>query len=159
MTYWAITHGTEGLLYYLHDYTKRTPANTSTPYPRSGAEWIPEVWVPLAAELSQIAGSVGDGVVSGAVSNNSSDIISQVFHDTNTDEYFLIALNSTTGSETPTFTLSLPAELARAIPLDPGGAPIGIKNGMFSDVFSSYDVRVYKLVPKPDGDGMTDVGL
>jgi hypothetical protein len=152
MTYWAIANDAQGLLYWAHYRTLETAANPSMPYPRSGPQWIPEVWEPLAV----IGNALAEGELTGIVSDNRSDVHSRIYRDPATGAYYLVAINDRSGNETVTFTLNLPEGDYALSYLD--GNPLLFEDGRFTDLLTSYDVHVYQVtVPEPSS--VTWLGL
>ena len=155
-TYWALSENPTGILHFAYYRTGQgeSPALPDEPYPYDGLQWIEDVWEPQTAELNMLSPAVLDGKVAGAVSDDAADIRTDVYYDSATGKYYMVTLNSTTGSETPTFTVNLDIPgLISAAPLFEGALPaIPIVGDQFSDTFSQYEVHVYELTTMLLGD-------
>ncbi len=155
-TYWSLTNNTAGILHFAAYKTfggeggHEVPAIPSEPYPYNGGQWLEDVWEPQTAEINLLGPGIKNGKVVGAASDDKFDIRTDVYQDPDTGKYYLVTLNSTTGSETPTFTVNLadpPGEkYISATPLFEGAQPeIPIIGHEFSDTFSQYEIHVYEL--------------
>ncbi len=148
-TYWSLSEEPTGILHFAYYRTGQgsVPARPDEPYPYDGAQWLDDVYEPQAAEINTLGPAVQNGKVTGAASVNTPDVRTDVYQDPNTRKYYLVTLNSTTGSETTIFSLDLPGrEWISATPLFEGARPvIPITNGQFTDTFSQYEVHVYEL--------------
>ncbi len=162
-TYWSLSEEPTGILHFAYYRTGRglVPARPAEPYPYDGLQWLEDVWEPQTVELNTLGPALLDGKVAGAVSDNAADIRTDVYYDSATGKYYVVTLNSTTGSETPTFTVNLadpPGEkIISATPLFEGAQPaIPIIGTQFSDEFSEYEVHVYELTTMLSGDANDD---
>ena len=161
MNYYSISKDTVGLFHFAYYRTGHsTPAHPGEVYPYDGRQWLDDVWSPLAGEINTLGVALQNGKVIGVASDDKLDIRTDVYQDPDTDKYYLVTLNSTTGSETTTFSVNLfpPGEkLISAIPLFEGARPaISIVATFFSDEFSQYEVHVYELVTMLLGDANGD---
>ena len=161
MNYYSLIKDPAGLLHFAYYRTGHsTPAHPDEVYPYDGRQWLDDVWSPLAGEINTLGVALQNGKVAGVVSDNTADVRTDVYQDPDTDKYYLVTLNSTTGSETTTFSVNLfpPGEkLISAIPLFEGARPaIPIVATFFSDEFSQYEVHVYELVTMLLGDANGD---
>jgi hypothetical protein len=147
MTYYAIEAGASGALFYPRYRTTRISARPGEAYPDSGTQWIDDVFEPLASEMNALSAAIGAGVVDGLVSDDSLDVRTDLYQDPDTDEYYLVALNSTLGSENPTFTVDIAGFTATfAQLLFESELMIPIVDGEFSYAFADYDVHAFKLI-------------
>ena len=158
-TYWALAENPSGILHFAYYRTGggQVPARDGEPYPGSGADWLEDVYEPQTAEINMLGPGIKNGKVAGVASDNRSDIRTDVYQDPDTGKYYLVTLNSTTGSETPTFTVTMadpPGEkIISATPLFEGARPeIPIIGDQFSDTFSQYEVHVYEMTTMLLGD-------
>ncbi len=158
-TYWSLSENPSGILHFAYYRTGggSVPARPDEPYPYDGEQWLEDVWEPQAAELNTLSPAVLNGKIAGAVSDDATDIRTDVYYDPATGKYYLVTLNETTGSETPTFTVDMvdpPGEkFISATLLFEGAQPtIPIIGDQFSDEFSQYGVHVYELVTMLLGD-------
>ncbi|KKL19542.1 hypothetical protein LCGC14_2464420, partial [marine sediment metagenome] len=160
MNYYSLSKDATGLLQYVYYRNKLTPAQPDEAYPYDGPTWFDEVWTPLAAEINTIGMSLQNGKLSGAASDDTPDVRTDVYYDPDTGKYYMVAMNETTGSETTTFTVDLdpPGEkLILATPLFEGARPvIPFVGTQFSDEFSDYEVHVYELMTMLLGDANGD---
>ncbi len=157
MNYYSLSESPTGLLHYNYYRNEITVAHPGEAYPYDGHQWFDEVWTPQAAEINMLGPSLLNGALGGAVSDDATDIRTDVYYDPDTGKYYLVTLNETTGSETPTFTVNLadpPGEkIISATPLFEGAQPaIPIIGDQFSDAFSEYEVHVYELTTMLLGD-------
>ncbi len=157
MNYYSLSEETSGLMYFAYYRNEWfTPARPEEAYPYNGPQWQIDVFTPLAGEINTLGVALQNGKVAGVASDNKSDIRTDVYYDPDTGKYYLVTLNDTTGSETPTFTVNLnpPGEkLISATPLFEGARPtIPIVGTQFSDEFSQYEVHVYELTTMLLGD-------
>ena len=158
-TYWALSENPVGILHFAFYRTGRGQASAQPgePYPYDGGQWLEDVWEPQTVELNTLGPAVLNGKIAGAVSDDATDIRADVYYDPGTGKYYVVTLNSTTGSETPTFTVTMadpPGEkIISATPLFEGAEPeIPIIGDQFSDAFSQYEVHVYELTTMLLGD-------
>ena len=150
MNYYSLSKDPTGLLHFVYYRNKITIAHPGEAYPDDGPTWFDEVWTQQAGEINMLGPSLLNGKIAGAVSDDAADINADVYYDPDTGKYYLLTLNETTGSETPTFTVTLadpPGErIISATTLFEGAQPaIPIIGGQFSDAFSEYEVHVYEL--------------
>ena len=161
-TYWALAENPNGILHFAYYRTGggSVPARPDEPYPYDGAQWLIDVYEPQTAEINMLGPAIKNGKIIGVASDDKLDIRTDVYQDPDTGKYYLVTLNSTTGSETPTFSVNLfpPGEkLISAIPLFEGARPaIPIVATFFSDEFSQYEVHVYELATMLLGDANGD---
>ena len=164
-TYWALNNNPSGIIHFAYYRTAfgRVPAQSGEPYPHDGEQWIEDVYEPQTVELNMLGPGIKNGKVTGAASDDTWDIRTDVYQDPDTGKYYLVTLNSTTGSETPEFTVTLeppPGEKYNsATPLFEGDRDtIPFFGNHFSDTFSQYEVHVYELgtmlLGDANGDGM-----
>jgi hypothetical protein len=145
MTYYAIQAGASSTVFYPRYRTVNIPARPGEAYPDSGLQWVIDVFEPLADEMNTIREAVGSGTVEALVSDDSSDILTELYLDPYTDDYYLVALNSTSGGESPIFTVNIPGATSAQL-LFEGVEMIPITGGQFTDVYGDYEVHVYRLV-------------
>ena len=161
-TYWSLSEEPTGILHFAYYRTGNgmVPDRPDEPYPYDGAQWLIDVYEPQTAEINMLGLGLQNGKIIGVASDDKLDIRTDVYQDPDTGKYYLVTLNSTTGSETPTFSVNLfpPGEkLISAIPLFEGARPaIPIVATFFSDEFSQYEVHVYELVTMLLGDANGD---
>jgi hypothetical protein len=157
MNYYSVSKNTTGLLDFAYYRNRITLAHPGEAYPYDGPTWFDEVWTPQTGEIHMLGPSLLNGKIASAVSDDAADINADVYYDPDTGKYYLLTLNETSGSETPTFTVTLadpPGEkYISATPLFEGVQPaIPIISDQFSDAFSDYEVHVYELVTMLLGD-------
>ena len=157
MNYYSLSKDTTGLIQYVYYRNKITVAHPGEAYPYDGPTWFNEVWTPLAGEINTIGMALQNGILLGAASDDTADVRTDVYYDPDTEKYYMITMNETTGSETTTFTVDLedpPGEkFISATPLFEGARPvIPIIGDQFSDEFSQYEIHVYELVTMLLGD-------
>ena len=162
-TYWALSNNPSGILHFAYYRTGSgyVPARPDEPYPGSGADWLEEVYEPQTAEINMLGPAIKNGKIAGAASDDTWDIRTDVYQDPDTGKYYMVTLNKTTGSKTPTFSVDLanpPGEkFISATPLFEGAQPtIPIIGHEFSDTFSQYEVHVYELITMLLGDANGD---
>ncbi len=162
MTYWALSEEPTGILHFAYYRTGggRVPARPEEPYPYNGAQWLVDVYEPQTVEINMLGPALQNGKITGAASDDKWDVLTDVYQDPDTGKYYMVTLNSTTGSETTTFTVTLfpPGEkFISATPLFEGAQPaIPIIGAEFSDTFSQYEVHVYELNAMLLGDANGD---
>jgi len=148
MNYWSLRTGAAGLLHFAYYRVNGgSPAYPDAPYPFDGDQWLLDVWSPLAQEINILGPALMGETVLAAVSDNRMDIESDLYYDSEQSDYFLVALNAKGGSENATFTLTLADDILAVEPMFEDGDRIVVGgDGSFSDLFSDYEVHVYKLV-------------
>ncbi len=162
MNYYSLSEDPAGLIHFAYYRAGHsTPAHPEDPYPYDGRQWLEDVWEPQAAEINTLGPGLQNGKITGAASDDAWDIRTDVYQDPDTGKYYLVTLNETTGSETPTFTVDMenpPGEKFIAVtPLFEGAQPvIPIIGHQFSDEFSQYEVHVYELMTMLLGDANGD---
>jgi len=159
MVYWPVLNGAQGVLSWTHYRAMDTLACPTCPYPYDGQQWLQDVWTPAADEFALHGTAVQAGPLSGAVSDDSPDILSAVYRDPESDDYYLIALNSSGSGKQAAFTLAgLPGK-TQAVYVGETGSDKNIVNASFTDTFSAYQVHAYLLVTPGDADGDGDVDM
>ena len=157
MNYYSLSEDSTALTHFAYYRVGHsTPAHPEDPYPYDGRQWLEDVWGPQADQINTLGPALLNGKIPGIASDNRSDIRTDVYYNPDTGKYYLVTLNETTGSETPTFIVNLapPGEkLISAVPLFEGAQPaIPIIGTLFSDEFSQYEVHVYELTTMLLGD-------
>jgi hypothetical protein len=147
MLYYSIEKDAQGWFSWCHFLCKEeTYAYASDPYPYNGAQWIEDVYKPLADEINILAPALEAGKKPG-LTDNKTDVLSCLYQDPQTQEYYILAVNNYNGDNTVTFNAnSISGSFSYAQPLFEGRSSISITNGEFSDQFSRYRVHVYKLI-------------
>jgi hypothetical protein len=147
MTFWSVLQGAKGVMLWSRTPCLYSVAQASAPYPYDGTQWAEEVAKPIMTIFKSCAVAIQDGEVSGGVTDSSTNVVSALYEDTATGEYFLIAANSTTGTQSNVqFTLTLPAGYVNAIPLGENREAIILSSGVFTDSFGDYETHVYRLM-------------
>ena len=154
MLYYATAKGAESVTFYPLYRTEQAPAYPGDPYPLGGVQWKTDVFSELATEIDTLGNAIEAGTVAG-LSDDSADVLADLYQDSDTDEYYLVALNSMLGSENPTFTLTIP-NVTHAQLLFEGAEWIPVVGGQFADVFDDYEAHVYKLIILLQGDANHD---
>jgi hypothetical protein len=149
MSYYAIHNGAAGIVFYPRYRTLNVVARESQAYPDSGADWIDDVFEPMADEMQTLCEAIGHGTVGGFVSDDTIDVLGDLYQDPDTDTYYLVAMNVMAGSETVVFTVSVPGATYAKL-LFEGAEDIEIVNGTFTDTFDGYGIHVYEFhAPEP----------
>ena len=90
------------------------------------------------------------GEVTGGVTDDVGGILSKVYHDPITDEYYMIALNMNGSGYNPTFDFSsLPGNWVQAYSID-GNFYVGLTSEQFTRYFAPYQVQTYRLIHAPE---------
>jgi len=144
MAYYSVLEGAQGLLSWAHYHVVSDACNPSEPYPYSGNQWVNDVWEPITEELNALSFAL-PWPVENSVNESNADVNACVYRNPDTDEYFLVAVNTNSGSETVSFSIDVPGTRQAAVPLNESRSPINIQSGQFADSFSDYEVHVYKL--------------
>lgn len=149
MMYYSIDKGAKGIDFWSFYRLKQTPAAKGQPYPYDGNQWINDVAKQLASEFNKLAAAVKDGPVPDSVFDSSSDINSKIYRDSETGDYYLLALNTRNTGKKIIFRLNLPTQFDYAIPIYEKRNRFTIMNNQFSDSFDKYGVHNYLLVSVP----------
>jgi uncharacterized protein (DUF2141 family) len=168
MLYYSICKNSHGWLSWCQYLCEISYDYASDPYPYDGPQWINDIYKPLAQEVNTLGSALNAGTKSG-LTDNQTDVLSNLYQDPQTLEYYIVAVNNYNGSKTTTFTINSSAgTFVSAQPLSEGRSAISISNRTFSDQFNRYGVHVYKLnLPNnnlmydpgdANGDGAVDVG-
>jgi hypothetical protein len=147
-TYWSLSENAAGILHFAYYRTGhgRAPARPDEPYPHDGEQWLIDVHEPQTAELNKLGPALKGGKIDDIVNDDTANVRSDVYHDPDTDEYYLVTLNSTAGNPSTTFTINLPEAYDTAVRLFEGeDGEIALVNGQFTDSFTDYEVHVYLL--------------
>jgi hypothetical protein len=148
MTFWSVLQGAKGVMLWSRTPCLYSIAQSSAPYIYDGDTWAENVGKPIMDVFKACGAAIHDGAVANGVTDNNTNVVSALYEDTATAEYFLIAANSTTGTQSNVqFTLTLPAGYVNAIPLGENRDAITLSSGAFTDSFGDYGVHVYRLMP------------
>jgi hypothetical protein len=148
MTFWSVLQGAKGVMLWSRTPCLYSIAQASAPYAGDGVTWAENVGKPVMDVFKACAAAIYDGEVSGGVTDNNTNVVSALYKDTATNEYFLIAANSTMGIQSNVqFTLMLPTDYINAIPLGENREAITLSDSSFTDNFGDYGVHVYRLMP------------
>ncbi|MFC1889452.1 glycoside hydrolase family 2 TIM barrel-domain containing protein [Thermodesulfobacteriota bacterium] len=145
-TYYAFLKGAQGILAFEYNAALDSVADPEDAYPEAGTQWVTDVYQPLAEEIALIGDALGTEPDTTNVSDDATDLHSNLYQDPNNGNYYLFALNDSDNDFNTTFTIILTGDWIEAVPLN-GSSAIQLSDNQFTDYFDRYDVIVYELVP------------
>ena len=121
--------------YYRLEQAEAVPTD---PYPYDGNQWFQDVATPLTSEVNTYTNAINNGVIVGAVAVNNNSVEAKRYHDPQTNNHYLLSVDTDYDSENVTFTLDSADQFQYARPMCEDGIPIPIVNGVFSDSFNDF---------------------
>lgn len=147
MLYYSVSKNARGWLSWCQYLCEITYAEASDPYPYDGNQWNIDVLTPVIDQVHILGPAWSAGAKPG-LTDSQSEVLSGLYQDPATQEYYITAVNNYNGDKTASFTIaSSIGTFVSAEPLSEDRPVIPISDGTFSDSFSRYGVHVYRLNP------------